>query len=382
MKLKLYTIIFLGFGTILLSCASAKKLYEKGNYDEAVEKAAKKLQKDPHDVKLQDLILDAYAFAVKDHEDRIQNYSLSNNELKWEWMYHEYADLQKLYDAIFNAPDVFDLVKPIDYSSHIIVNREKAAAVRFDRGIAFMQHYDKESYRNAYREFKYALQLDPGKVEAAQMKEEAYEYAVTNIALIPLQPYNNFAFSSFNSGYDDMDQRMIRNLQYNSGNEFVRFYSMSEARNLNIRIDMVANMRITSMDIGRSRETNSIRKVSKEVVIKETVIKPDSVVKKYGKVHADVITTTRTFYSDASLQLNFLDDNGRLLWSEQFPAEHRWSTQFSSFRGDERALNDADLALINKRKEFPPSQNEITQILLDRMYNNVASRLRNYASRY
>lgn len=382
MKLKLYTIILLGFGTILLSCTSAKKLYEKGNYDEAVEKAAKKLQKDPHDVKLQDLILDAYAFAVKDHEDRIQNYSISNNELKWEWMYHEYADLQKLYNAIFNAPDVFDLVKPIDYSSHIIINREKAAEVRFDRGIAFMQHYDKESYRNAYREFKYALQLNPGNVEAAQMREEAFEYAVTNIALVSLQSYNNFAFSSFNSRYNDMEQRMIRNLQYNSGSEFVRFYSMSEARNLNIRIDMVANMRITSMDIGRSHETNSVRKVSKVVIIKETVIKPDSVIKKYGKVYADIITTTRTFYSDASLQLNFLDDNGRLLRSEEITAEHRWSTQFTDFRGDQRALSDADLAQVNKRKEFPPSQTEITQILLDRIYNNAGNRLKNYASKY
>src|SRR5579885_643868 len=101
MKNKFYTIFIVSAVTFLVSCKSASKLYQKGNYDEAVTVAAKKLQKDPNNKSLQSTIIDAYRFAVNDHEKNITNYSSGNNDLKWEWIYNEYASLQNLYDAIY-----------------------------------------------------------------------------------------------------------------------------------------------------------------------------------------------------------------------------------------------------------------------------------------
>src|SRR5215813_1881738 len=103
MKTKLYTIFILSVVTFLVSCKSATKLYSKGNYDEAVEVAAKKLQKDPNDKQLRDVIQSSYRYAVQDHESKISNYSSSNNDLKWEWIYNEYSSLQNLYDAIHRS---------------------------------------------------------------------------------------------------------------------------------------------------------------------------------------------------------------------------------------------------------------------------------------
>src|SRR6266498_5149434 len=117
MKSKLYPLTILISLMIFAGCKSASKLYEKGNYDEAVQVAAKKLQKDPNDAKLRSVIQDAYRFAVTDHENKIQNYSRSDNELKWEWMYYEYSSLQNLYNSIFRTPSIFELVHPTDYSS-------------------------------------------------------------------------------------------------------------------------------------------------------------------------------------------------------------------------------------------------------------------------
>src|SRR5215212_2513902 len=105
--------------SFLVSCKSASKLYQKGNYDEAVQVAVKKLQKDPDDVKLRSLIQDAYRYAVNDHQDKIRSFSESNNELKWEWMHNEYAELQNLYAAIYKAPSVYELVRPENYSSDV-----------------------------------------------------------------------------------------------------------------------------------------------------------------------------------------------------------------------------------------------------------------------
>ena len=118
MKLKLYILLLTGISISAVSCKTASKLYEKGNYTEAVELAAKKLQKDPDDAKLLDIIQSSYRYAVNDHEGRVRNNAESTSELKWEWMYNDYAALQRMYDAIYRVPSVFNLVKPLDYSSH------------------------------------------------------------------------------------------------------------------------------------------------------------------------------------------------------------------------------------------------------------------------
>src|SRR5260221_10539126 len=104
--------IYIPFFIVILSvwmagCKSASKLYDKGNYDEAVQVAVKKLQKDPNDSKLRALVQDAYHYAVTDHENRIRNYSENDNELKSESLYNEYASLQNLYNSIFRSPAVF-----------------------------------------------------------------------------------------------------------------------------------------------------------------------------------------------------------------------------------------------------------------------------------
>lgn len=72
MKLKLYILLLTVISIAAVSCKTASKLYEKGNYTEAVELAAKKLQKDPDDPKLLNIIQSSYRYAVNDHETRIK----------------------------------------------------------------------------------------------------------------------------------------------------------------------------------------------------------------------------------------------------------------------------------------------------------------------
>jgi tetratricopeptide (TPR) repeat protein len=383
MKLKLYTFTLIAVLSMAgFACKTASKLYEKGNYDEAVELAAKKLQKDPNDPKLLDIIRNSYSYAVNDHENRIRTDAESNNELKWEWMYYEYASLQKMYDAIYKVPAVFQIVRPVDYSSYLVTYAEKAGNTRYERGISFMQRSDKKSYQAAYREFQAALKFIPGDRDAMQKMNEAYEYAVTNVVILPMQQQGGFVYSSYNVGGENFDDRLIRNLQYNSGNEFVKFYSAWDARNRNIRVDQEVDMHLATVNIGRYYDNRSTRRVSKEIVVKEIVYKPDSVVKQYAKVYADITTTRRTMNSNAILQVTVRDQDGQWLWSDDFNGDHSWNTEFSTFTGDERALSDADKQLINRRREFAPTESEIMRCILDDINNNAQYRIKNYFNRF
>ncbi|MEO6612271.1 MAG: hypothetical protein ABIT05_06020 [Chitinophagaceae bacterium] len=382
MKLKLYLLLFTFISLLAVSCKTAGKLYEKGNYDEAVELAAKKLQKDPGDPKLLNIIQESYRYAVNDHEGRVRSNAESTNELRWEWMYNDYVSLQRMYQAIYKVPAVFDLVKPLDYSSYLITYSEKAAEVRYERGLAFMQRYDKQSYQDAYREFQAALRLKPGDPDAIAKKEEAYDYAVTNVVVLPMQQEGGFVYSSYTTGGNNFDDDVVRQLQYSSGNEFVKFYSAWDARSKNVRTDQVLDMRLVNVHLGRYNDNRSTRRVSKEIVVKETVYKPDSVVREYAKVYADITTTRRTMNSDALLQVNVRDGEGRWLWSDQFSGNHNWSTEFSAYTGDARALSESDKQLLERKPSFAPTDAVIVKYMVDQVSNDALYRIKNYFNRF
>lgn len=382
MNRKFYFLLFIVISMLAVSCKTASKMYQKGNYAEAVELAAKKLQKNPDDAKLLTIIQDAYTYAVNDHESRIRTYTRSTNELKWEWVYNEYVSLQSMYNAIYKVPSVFSIVHPTDYADALQTYREKAGDTRFERGLALMEAGDKKSYQQAYREFQTALQFIPGDRAMTQKLEEAYEYAVTNIVVLPMQQDGGFVYSSYRVGTTNFDDQLIRNLQNYSGNQFVKFYSAWDARGKQIRIDNEIELRMNTIDIGRYFDDRKVRKVQKEVVVKETVYKPDSIVKEYAKVSATITSTVRNMHSSASLHVVVRDEDGRRVWSNTFSSVHNWSTTFASFTGDSRALSETDKQTINQRQEFPPSEDAILQCMLDEINNNALYSVRNYFNQY
>ena len=121
---------------------------------------------------------------------------------------------------------------------------------------------------------------------------------------------------------------------------------------------------------------------SKKIVVKETVYKPDSVVKEYAKVYADITTTRRTLVSNALLQVNVSNANGQWLWNDNFYGNHNWTTEFASYTGDARALSESDQQLINRRQDYPPSENEIIQSMLSQINNDALYKIRSYFNRF
>jgi tetratricopeptide (TPR) repeat protein len=380
MKPKLYLFILLSISLFAFSCRTAKKMYEKGNYDEAVELAAKKLQKDPDDTKLISLITEAYRYAEEDHQANIRSFSQSDNELKWEWIYNEYSSLQKMYDAIHRVPAIFNLLRPADQSSALITYAEKAGDVRMDRGLYFLQQGDKSSYRKAYREFRTALGFRPGQRDITLKMEEAYELAVTNVIVHPIHQFSGYVYSGYSPGGMNVDDQIIRDLQFNSGNEFTRFYSAWDARGQRIRPDLELEMHLTRLEQGRPQDTRQQRRVSRQIVIKETVYRPDSIVREYAWVHADIHTTRRTQFSEARLDVRLREYEGQWLWGDHFNSTHSWTRETVHVTGDQRALSDQDRELINRQVSVPPHERDITRALLDEITRDALYRIRNYFS--
>ncbi|HYC29824.1 MAG TPA: hypothetical protein VEB42_13420, partial [Chitinophagaceae bacterium] len=165
-------------------------------------------------------------------------------------------------------------------------------------------------------------------------------------------------------------------------NDFVRFYTEWEARDRDINADQVMDLNLSRISIGQPFDNKTTREVSKEVVVKEIVHRPDSVTKQYATVKAKIITTKRTLVSQGDLYITLRDTKGRVVWNDRFTGEHKWQTEFVTYTGDERALTDSDKKLLDKNGSTPPSEERIMEELMRQIQNDLSHRLRGYYTRY
>jgi tetratricopeptide (TPR) repeat protein len=377
MNTKFYSFLFATAFIFMLGCKSASKLYQKGDYDQAVEVAVKKLQKKPNDDQLKVLLQDAYHYAVDDHESRIRDLSNNSSDLRWESIYNQYASLQRLYEAIHHAPELNNIVHPSDYSSFLVTYGEKASNVHYELAMRWMDNADKQSYRNAYREFQLALAFKPNDIDIRQKMNDAYEAAVIHVVVLPIKQYN-YSYSSFE--LRNFEDGIVRNLQNQTGNGFVKFYSGWNAGV--IEPDQVIEMHFNNLNIGRIQDERNSKQVSKEVVMKEIVYHTDSVVKEYGRVNATITNVRRTMYSEGNLSLSIRDANGHWLWNDNFRGNHQWTTEFATYTGDERALSSEDKNLVSRREQYPPAKEEIIREITRQINNDLANRVRDFYNSY
>jgi len=382
MNTKFYTFIFLiTFFTAFTGCKTASKQYDNGNYDEAVDLAVKKLQKKPSDRKAKELLQNAYKLAKDNHESQIKSFSDNTSDLKWEWIYREYTSLQNLYNTIRRSPEAINTVKATDYSGYLSTYAKKSADNRYERGLQLMEKNDKPGFKNAYFEFTAALNFSPDDLNIQSKKDEAYQNALTNVIVMPMDNFRYRNTSYNDPEFRDFEINILKKLQNNSNAGFIKYYSDQEARNRNIPAEQFIDFQFSTQNIGKTKDEETTREVSKEVVVKETVFKPDSIVKEYKKVFAKVTTTKRTISSDGTVLVNVRDINGRRLWTDDVRGNHTWKTEFTTYTGDERALTDADKQAVNKTRENAPEDKAILKYIITDINNNLYSRVRDYFSR-
>jgi hypothetical protein len=374
-----FYLLLIAASLYLFSCKSASKSYNKGDYADAIELGVKKLQKDPYDAETKEIIQSSYNYAVNERENQVRILSNSNEDDRYAKIYNEYLHLQDLYQTIHAYPVPARLIKTKDYSEFVQTYRNKAAEVHIERADLWVKEGTKKAYREAYNELNAAMRYRPNDISLKRRKDSTYLEALTKVLVVPMR----------NGGYQYTSSQQIQNFQndilrtlaYNMNNSFVKFYSDWEARNKSIEPDQVLELNLSRIAIGQPYDNKSSREVSKEVVVKEIVYKPDSVVKQYGTVKARITTTQRTLVSEGDLMITIREPKGSIVWDDRFTGEHRWKTEFSTYTGDERALSDKDKSLLNNNENNMPRQEQIMEELFKQIQNDLSYRLRNYYSR-
>lgn len=364
---------------ILSACASSKNYLERTDEDKALQDAVKKLGKNPLDENALQAVPVLYANIQKNHLAKIKDLKNDKDISRWDNIINEYLHLQNAYDAIINNSAAFKLVNAQSYSSELFDMKQAAAEAYYQNGQAFLDKANRSDAKKAYNSFKRSEKFVTGYKDASAKSDQAYESAIVDVLVNPLQDNSFF----YNSGLGNIGNNisnqffqkdLIRDLNGINKNRYpARFYTDWEARRDNIQPDWVVDMVIRNIDIPYPMNNNYSRKASSQ--IQEGTDTSGNPV--YRTVYATVNITSSSFTARADLDVNITDvASGKKINSRNVRDDYRWQEERATYNGDSRALSARDWEMINNGRGYGiPQKDFVLNELFKKIYPQVKNNI-------
>jgi hypothetical protein len=376
-------IVLFAFTAILLgACGSSKTYLERSDEDKALQDAVRKLNKNPSDDEARNALPVLYNSILKTHQARIKSYQSGTDLNRWDKIIGEYNDLQNAYNSIVNSTPAFKLATPENFSTQLLEAKQKAAEEYYIAADNFLDNNNRDDAKKAYTYFKKAERYIPGYKDVKDKMNTAYENAIVDVVINPVQD-NSFFFNSGwgSAGYDYSNEyfqrTLVRDLAYdnenNSRNYAARFYSDWEAQRENIQPDWIVDLRLRNMDIPQPTTYNYRRTRSADVQAgTDTSGKPV-----YKKVYANLNVTRMSFTARGEMEVLIRDlSTSRYISNRSFREDYRWEEERATYSGDSRALTSQDWQMINNNNIYAPRREEILNQLYRKIYPQVLSNIK------
>lgn len=373
------------FATLILAlgiagCRSGKNQFEKGQYDEAMMLAIKRLRKNPDNRKAKSTFYKGWPLTKAWHLDNVKRFKQSSAEFKWESVVREYDALNRLYGEIQRCPVCKRLAKNArSYDSERGQAAIKAAEVRYAMGERAMKIKTRQSARDAFFHFREASNYRRNFRDVEQKMEEARFHATLKVVVEPI-PMHSRLLELSNAFFQDQIDGYLANYRVN---EFVRFYTPKEAHVSGLQTpDHVVMLEFDDFVVGQHFVKETVTKLSKDSVqIGKGGVKGDDPV--YGTVRATLYHYIKNVESKGLLAMRIMDGrNQRILSHDKFPGTFVWTCEWGRYNGDDRALNTAQKRLCQQRELLPPPPQdlfiEFTKPIYDQLIGRIQAFYRNY----
>ena len=369
---------FLAILLILSACAGSKNYLERTDEDRALLDAVKKLGKSPADEKALEAVPVLYSNIQKTHLTKIKNLAASKELNRWDKIISEYEMLQDAYDAIINNPASFKLVNPQSFSSELYETKQSAAGEYYQYGLTMLEKTGRANAKTAFDYFKKADKLSPGFKDALAKSTEAYNSAIVNIIINPVQDnsyFNNNGWGNAGNTFsnDYFQQTLVKELNQINKNRYPsQFFTDWSARRDNIKIDWAVDLTLRNIDIPYPTNYNYTRSASDRVQIgTDTSGNPV-----YKNVYATLYVTRSSFTARADMDVNITDlASGKSISFRNFREDYRWEEERATYNGDSRALSGRDWDLINRSGFGNPRKEEVLDELFRRLYPQVKNNI-------
>jgi len=365
---------------MLSACGSSKTYLERSDEDKALLDAVKKLNKNAGDEQATQAIKILYTNILNSHLAKIKSYQTSKDLARWDKIIDEYNDLQEAYNAILNSTAAFKLVTPENFSTQLLETKQGAAEEYYTTAALFLSKTGRENAKKAYSYFKKSDKYIAGYKDVQTKINEAYESAIVDVVINPVQDNSFFSNSGWGSSglnYSNeyFQRTLVRDLAYNNNNSnyAARFYSDWEAQRADVQPDWIVDLRLRNMDLPQPNSYTYRRNRSAQIQKgTDTSGKPV-----YQTVYATVNITRMSFTAHADMDVLIRDVvSQRTISSRNFIEDYRWQEERASYSGDSRALNSQDWQLINNNNFYTPRREMVLEELYKKLYPQVLNNIR------
>ncbi|MBK0381499.1 hypothetical protein I5M32_00880 [Pedobacter sp. SD-b] len=364
--------------SILVSCSSGKKALQNGDYDKAVYTAINRLKSNPNKAKAKETLAKGYDYALKRHLARVADIKLTDDVFKWEGILNEYQSINSLANAVGDCPVCMEAVpEPQKFIAETSDAKYYAAEARYNNGSKLLLKKDRLDAKNAYFDFEKAEQLYPDFKDAQSMMDSAYYTALLRVVVEPVQ-VNSRLYKLSNQYFQDKIYEFMQNYERKS---FVKFYTPQEAQTSKFRFDQVLSLNFDDFIVGQTYVKERIEDIKRDS-IKIGVTKDSAKRPVYTTARGKLTTFEKTVTSSGLLDFQIKDINGKIITREKMPGTFVWKDSWGTFKGDERALNDNDKILLNRREGYPPAPQDLFIEFTKPIYDQLTYKIKSFYSRY
>ena len=378
MKRYFYIALIFGVFALITGCASGKKALKKGDYEKAVAQAINRLRSNDGQKKAGATLQKAYKYAIEAQTASINRAKASDDLLKWEAVAGNYQYINSLADQILRCPGCREVVRnPVRYDAQLTEAKRNAAKVRYDLGVEAMKSYDDRLKAiEAHRHFLVVQQYVPRFSDVEDKLRESLYRATLRVVVEPIPSPSRV----FNIKHEFFVNKINEYLHNNTISPYVRFYTPAEADAQKLDyVDHVIKMEFDQFNLGNLSSNKSTEEVSRDSV----VIATRDDVKIYGTVKAKLTKNEKSITGTGLLDFKVLDPGlNKVISQEKFPSQYVWSIRWASFNGDERALNDEQIAMVKTVEASAPSPQWMFEEFTAPLYNQVISKLVSYYRNY
>ncbi|MFA5328194.1 MAG: hypothetical protein WC384_10420 [Prolixibacteraceae bacterium] len=368
----------------LNSCSTGLKSLQKGNYYDAIMKAANRLSNDPDNRKASQVVRDGYPMAVSYYQEEIDRTLSGNDPFKWKQTLEIMQTVNQISDQIRRIPAARQLVpNPKTYTTELNDVQNRAAQEFYDAGTDALTRNTRESAKQAFFYFQNADGLVRGFKDTKQKMLESKDLATLKVVVEQIPVNGKFEYSA-QFFYDNVFQMLNQNFQEK---DFVHFFSPEEAENANLKYpDMVLRMGFYDFYIDRPQHFEEEKDLSKQVEETYTVkISKDSTatrtrtVTKKGRIKI----VTDQVASGGLLELKTVEFRSqKIVFADKIPGSYLWKNQYGVFVGDKEVLDNELANIISNKVAMPPAAQDMFVLFTKPIFNQLTAKLTNYFRQY
>lgn len=378
-KLKI-KILLIGLSTLIIAaCSSGKKSLQNGDYDKAVYTAVNRLKSNPSKGKALETLRKGYNYAFDRHLTIINEFKQTNDIYKWEKIVDQYQNINYLAEAISQCPACLEAIpQPQKFIVELNDAKYFAAEARYNKGKKLLLQSNRLAAKEAYFNFEKAEQLYPDFKDAQQLLDTAYWAAVTRVLVEPVKVNSKF-YKLSNQYFQDKITEFMKNYESKS---FVRFYTPEEAKMVKIKFDQILSLSFDDFVVGQTYMKETIEDIARDSV-KIGVTRDSSKRPIYGTVKGKFTTFEKTVTSSGLLDFQIREaQTNKIVNRVKMPGTFVWIDSWGLFRGDERALNNQEKVLLNRRESFPPPPQDLFLEFTKPIYNQLVNKINHFYANY